>query len=266
MWKWEIENKAKGTIVILHDMIEHHEYYIDLISKFNSIGYHVLMGDLPGQGQTTRMNKGHVEDFKQYIERLTEWVDVANRYELPVIVVGQGLGGLILAEALKEESIQIDGAIFLNPLFTFKQSFINRKNLLKSSIRLSRDESKFKLGVDLSSFTSDNKWLERYSKDELLTEEVSYHWYSLINERMNNIENDMDLIHVDVLCIHSNENDIIDVDRNVNIIKKVDNGYLKIVRLNNIEHGIFQRENISVPFYHLERFLDDIQHRIGFMG
>ncbi len=265
MWKWEIEGKAKGIVVILHDMLEHHEYYLDLISKFNSEGYHALIGDLPGHGQTTRINKGHVEDFKQYIDRLKEWVDDASLYELPIIVVGQGLGGLIVTEALKEGELNIDGAVLLNPLYTFKQSFMNRKNLLKSSIRLTSDNSKFKLGIRMDSFTTDKKVLEQYKNDDLLIKEVSYHWYTAINNRMNDIKDTMNEVNVPVLSIHSNENDIIDVERNVKILKEIDSDYLKLVRLNNIEHGIFQRENVSVPFYHVKRFLEDLNYHIGFI-
>jgi Lysophospholipase len=33
MWKWETENEPKGVVVIVHDLLEHHEYYDELTVK-----------------------------------------------------------------------------------------------------------------------------------------------------------------------------------------------------------------------------------------
>ncbi len=27
MWKWETDKQARGAVVVIHDMMEHHEYY-----------------------------------------------------------------------------------------------------------------------------------------------------------------------------------------------------------------------------------------------
>src|SRR5699024_12015809 len=86
MWKWETENEPKGVVVIVHDLLEHHEYYDELIVQLRRDGYHVVIGDLPGHGQTTRVNKGHISSFEQYTERLREWHKLAESYELPTFV------------------------------------------------------------------------------------------------------------------------------------------------------------------------------------
>ena len=61
MWKWETENDAKGVVVIAHNILEHTGRY-DVKKKRN--GYHVIMGDLPGQGQTLELIKVKLKILK----------------------------------------------------------------------------------------------------------------------------------------------------------------------------------------------------------
>ena len=49
MWKWETEHDAKGVVVIVHNILEHTGRYAYVIMMLRRNGYHVIMGDLPGQ-------------------------------------------------------------------------------------------------------------------------------------------------------------------------------------------------------------------------
>lgn len=49
MWKWETEHGAKGVVVIVHNILEHTGRYAYVITMLRRNGYHVIMGDLPGQ-------------------------------------------------------------------------------------------------------------------------------------------------------------------------------------------------------------------------
>ncbi|MHC0552153.1 alpha/beta hydrolase [Salinicoccus sp. CNSTN-B1] len=159
MWKWETDKRPKGVVLVIHDMMEHHDYYTGLIAQLRKDGYHVVTGDLPGHGQTTRMNKGHISDFAQYLDRVKEWHEVARAYRLPTFILGQGLGGLIAIETLRRNMVRADGLIVLNPLLAFKQSFINRKNTIRSSIRMGSDAHRFDPGLEPGYFTTDkNIW------------------------------------------------------------------------------------------------------------
>ena len=51
------ENDAKGVVVVLIIFLEHTGRYAYVITMLRRNGYHVIMGDLPGQGQTSRANK-----------------------------------------------------------------------------------------------------------------------------------------------------------------------------------------------------------------
>ena len=266
MWKWETDKRPKGVVLVIHDMMEHHDYYTGLIAQLRKDGYHVVTGDLPGHGQTTRMNKGHISDFAQYLDRVKEWHEVARAYRLPTFILGQGLGGLIAIETLRRNMVRADGLIVLNPLLAFKQSFINRKNTIRSSIRMGSDAHRFDPGLEPGYFTTDKKYLELYENDELLVRKVSHHWYrTVVNQMKDTSEYIDDMPDVPILAITSKENDIIEKSLTVKILKDINTSELTLLALDNIQHSVFQRDDITEPYHYLARFLDDQLFRIGML-
>lgn len=267
MWKWETENEPRGVVVIVHDLLEHHEYYNELTVKLRRDGYHVIIGDLPGHGQTTRMNKGHINSFDQYVERVTEWHELARKYDLPTFVIGQGLGGLIVLEAHRQHKIQSDGIVVLNPLLSFKQSFMNRKNTILTSVRVTSDESRFNLGIKMNYFTQDEQFLKRYKTDELIVDKVSYQWYkTIINQMKITAENMEDVADVPIFCMMSNDNQIINPYLSSKYIKKSLADEFRFTMLNSAEHSIFQRENIEYPYYLMNQFFNTQLFSIGIVA
>ncbi len=91
MHKWEAVN-PKGVIVMVHGAAEHHGRYRWLIEMWRSVGMHVIMGDLPGQGLTTR-RRGHILSFDEYVYEVEEWVREAQKYDLPIFLLGHSMGG-----------------------------------------------------------------------------------------------------------------------------------------------------------------------------
>lgn len=264
MWKWETENEPKGVVVIVHDLLEHHEYYDELTVKLRRDGYHVIIGDLPGHGQTTRVNKGHINSFEQYVERVAEWHSLAIQYDLPTFIIGQGLGALIALEAHRQNRIQSDGIVALNPLLSFKQSFMNRKNTILTSVRVTNDEARFNLGIKMNYFTQDKRFLERYKRDELIVDRVSYQWYkTIINQMKLTSENMEEVSGVPILTVMSNDDQIINPYLSAKYIKRALSDDFRFTMLNSEEHSIFQRENIEYPYYLMTQFFNAQLFSIG---
>src|SRR5699024_12188922 len=90
--------------------LEHTGRYAYVITMLRRNGYHVIMGDLPGQGQTTRANKGQIANFEVYHEHVLEWIRIANEYKLPTYFLGVGLGGLIILNLLDRESTRLNSS------------------------------------------------------------------------------------------------------------------------------------------------------------
>ncbi|MED1919597.1 alpha/beta hydrolase, partial [Bacillus thuringiensis] len=95
MWNYEAE-EAKAVIVIVHGAMEYHGRYEAVAEMWNHIGYHVVMGDLPSHGTTSRSQRGHIDSFDEYIVEVKLWVKEARKYRLPIFLFGHSMGGLIV--------------------------------------------------------------------------------------------------------------------------------------------------------------------------
>ena len=149
MWKWEAEGTAKAVIVMVHGSMEHHGRYKWLAQMWKSSGYHVVMGDLPGQGTTTRAFRGHIDSFDEYLDAVKIWLEAAYEYSLPVFLLGHSMGGLISIRLLQEEEWDIAGVILSSPCLGLKRQPSKMLNLL--SYGLNVVYPKFKVDSGLSS-------------------------------------------------------------------------------------------------------------------
>ena len=164
----ETENDAKGVVVIAHNILEHTGRYAYVITMLRRNGYHVIMGDLPGQGQTSRANKGQIEDFNEYHENVLEWIKIANEYKIPTFVLGVGLGGLILLNLLERVELPIEGLMLISPLLEFNQSGKGRKNKLLSNVGKASKDTRFKIGITAQDLTRNDEVIEETENDALM--------------------------------------------------------------------------------------------------
>ena len=67
---------------------------------WNHSGYHVVMGNLPAHGTTSR-NRGYPL-FDEYIEEIKLWVKEARKYRLPIFLFGHSMGGLVVIGMMQE--------------------------------------------------------------------------------------------------------------------------------------------------------------------
>jgi len=111
----------KRVLTIVHGLGEHTRRYRYVADWLNARGTHVLIGDLPGHGQSPGI-RGHVDDFSQYIDAACALQSSAvGRWGtgLPHFVLGHSLGGLITALAAPrlQDRPEIRGLLLSSPCF-----------------------------------------------------------------------------------------------------------------------------------------------------
>ena len=237
MWKWETEHDAKGVVVIVHNILEHTGRYAYVITMLRRNGYHVIMGDLPGQGQTSRANKGQLEHFDIYHETLIEWVRIANEYKIPTFVMGVGLGGLILLNVLEKTELPIEGMLLLSPLLEFKRNNKTRKNMLISNVGKGSKDARFKLGIETKDLTRNDEVIEETKQDGLMLRKVTYKWYNILLETMKDtVQHFKDIQSMPTLLMYGTEDKLLEL-RSFNELK------------NNLNTNEFYFK-VWVGFYH----------------
>ena len=108
------KKNAKAVIVIVHGAGEHYGRYRWLVEQWNGNGYHVIIGDLPGQGKTNG-KRGHIDSFDEYINTVEQWLNEAFTFQLPVLLFGHSMGGLIVIRTMMEKTLPVNAVILSSP-------------------------------------------------------------------------------------------------------------------------------------------------------
>lgn len=266
MWKWETEHDAKGVVVIVHNILEHTGRYAYVITMLRRNGYHVIMGDLPGQGQTSRANKGQIEHFDIYHETLIEWVRIANEYKIPTFVMGVGLGGLILLNVLEKTELPIEGMLLLSPLLEFKRNNKTRKNMLISNVGKGSKDSRFKLGIETKDLTRNDEVIEETKQDGLMLRKVTYKWYNIVLETMKDtIQHFKDIQSMPMLLMYGTEDKLLEL-RSFNELKNnlnTNEFYFKVWE--GFYHEIHNEPERDQVMRYVLTFLNNSVNTMGFI-
>jgi lysophospholipase len=209
MWKWEAE-EAKAVIVIVHGAMEHHGRYVTLADLWKEKGYHVVIGDLPGHGTTSR-RRGHINHFDEYIEEVKRWIQEARKYQLPIFLLGHSMGGLIVIRTLQETGMEVDGVILSSPCLGVlsQPSAVLRAaskilNVVAPGLQVSSP-----LTVEMA--TRNKEIRDSMENDSLYLQKVSVRWYSeLVKGIEKAYKHQSEFPNVPLLLMQACEDKIVD--------------------------------------------------------
>ncbi|EFS17822.1 alpha/beta fold hydrolase [Staphylococcus capitis] len=266
MWKWETEIDAKGVVVIAHNILEHTGRYAYVITMLRRNGYHVIMGDLPGQGQTSRANKGQIDDFNTYHENLLEWIKIANEYKIPTFVLGVGLGGLIVLNLLEKAELPIEGVMLLSPMLELRRTGKGRKNKIISNLGKMSKDTRFKVGISSQDLTRNEEIIDETDNDGLMLKKVTYRWYNLIVEKMKEtMDHIKDIKQLPALIMYGTEDKILETDAIIELKDKLASNELYFKAWNGLYHEIHNEPERDQVMRYVLTFLNNSVNTMGFV-
>ena len=113
----DLVNSPKATILILHGLAEHYRRYDYIASKFVSNNFNVYRYDHRGHGDSDG-KRGYVDETHTFVKDLKIIIDLVKEenQDLPLFVLGQGMGGHIMSIIGGDYDDLVDGMIFCSPL------------------------------------------------------------------------------------------------------------------------------------------------------
>ncbi|MDQ0215770.1 lysophospholipase [Oikeobacillus pervagus] len=178
MRKWETEDGfAKAVIIMIHGAMEHHGRYWWVAEMWRSSGFHVLMGDLPGQGLSSRRKRGHIDSFDEYIDEVKTWVQSAAQYEMPIFLLGHSMGGLIAVRLLQEARLPITGVILSSPCLGIHFTPPKMLNFLSYGLNYLLPSLKVSPRLTIEMATRNKEVQKVDMNDTLFLTKVSVRWY-----------------------------------------------------------------------------------------
>lgn len=266
MKKWETEGKANGVIVIVHGAMEHSGRYTWLVQKWLSAGYHVINGDLPGQGMTSRANRGHINSFEEYIDTVETWVNEAYTFGLPVFMLGHSMGGLVVIKMLQSREFNLAGVILSSPCFG---TLINPPKMLDTIshvMNLVYPSYRRGTGITIDMATRNKEVIEFDLNDSLYVTSVSIRWYrELVKAMKDAFDFDEDFPDIPLLVMQAGDDKI--VDRNMvrewfNYFPASEKHYKEWP---NLYHEIFNEPEREDVFQYAKSFVEARLRNIGYI-
>lgn len=257
MWKWESEvEQPKGVIVIVHGAAEHHGRYKWLVEMWKLSGYHVVMGDLPGQGTTTR-RRGHIQSFDEYIMEINAWIKEAKIYGLPLCLLGHSMGGLVLIRALQEKHQEVKAILLSSPCLgtVYKPNKVielasKGLNIFAPSLKVDS-----KLNVEIA--TRNKEVQEIDQNDSLYVTKVSIRWYRELKKAMEEAQKQIKKFQdVPLLLMQGGEDKIVDKSLVKEWFNKVDIMEKSYKEWKGLYHEIFNEPEREEVFETAKRFFD----------
>ncbi|MBM7838387.1 lysophospholipase [Alkalihalobacillus xiaoxiensis] len=176
--------EARGVVVIVHGAGEHSGRYKWLIEKWNLHGFDCLIGDLPGQGES-RGKRGHIDSFKQYIKTVDRWLKHARTKQLPIILLGHSMGGLIAVRTLIErDNTFIQAVVLSSPCLELSMPVPAPKRAAAKMLNHIAPALSMKSGLEPELTTRSEQIREEYARDPLRVTKVSARWYHELSKAM----------------------------------------------------------------------------------
>ncbi len=208
MYTKKAEGKAHATVVIVHGAGEHHGRYDWLTKQWNRNGYHVVLGDLPGQGKTAGL-RGYIRSFEDYIYTIESWVEQAKAFELPIVLLGHSMGGLAAIRTIKERTLPICAVVLSSPCLGLVKEPPKALDRLTSLLNIVCPRLRLETNVEAGIGTRNEQIKARDAVDPLYNRKVSVRWYYELRKAMELAQEDRELPNIPFLVLQGGDDRIV---------------------------------------------------------
>ena len=223
----------KATILIVHGLAEHYRIYDYVTSKLISNKFNVYRYDHRGHGDSDG-KRGYVDNIETLTNDLRTIINLVKEENpnLPLFVLGQGLGGHVMIRLGGETDSLVDGMIFSSPLVCDYGNYTRFK------------EESYDNDFDLASVANihnlshDYDFIQSYEDDELVLKEVTVGIYNAINKSASNILQYLYKFAYPCLIFHGSMDSITDCEDSRYLFNNIISTDKEIKILNGLYHKL----------------------------
>lgn len=170
---WMPDGESKAVVVVVHGLVEHSGRYMNVVNQIVPKGYAVYALDHRGHGKSEG-ERAHVKRFDELIEDLKIFVDFVRKNEKgkKLFMLGHSMGSLIAMLYVAKYPEGISGLI-LSGTGARPGKISPVVKALLSLIAKVAPKAKFALPWDPSFISRDEKVVEAYVNDPLVSQKAS---------------------------------------------------------------------------------------------
>lgn len=265
MWEWEAEGQPKAVVTIIHSAYEHHRRYAWLIERLRNSGFHVVIGDLPGHGEVTKQKPIHDESFNLYESYIKQLVEVSMTHNLPVFVLGHGLGATLLMQALQERTIECAGVILTSPWLNLRIQPSKMTTALSTMGKLA-DNLKSTHEITIKQLTRNYDVYVQEKEDPYFNTRITVKWYKDLQHLMKQTSSHLESIQeIPVLMMTGERDKITDTTHSKHWLIRQKLFEFQYKEWKNCFHDLFHEPERDDVFHYTESFMHNSLRSLGYI-
>ncbi|WP_179392530.1 alpha/beta hydrolase [Sporosarcina sp. JAI121] len=261
VWKWEAEGQPKAVVAIVHNVYEHHSRNAWLIQKLRNNGFHVVTGDLPGHGAegVGTIHDKQFDTYNKYVEKL---IAVGLDDNLPLFIIGHGMGATFIMRHLQRRKIECAGVILSSPWLALRHQppkFSNVLAKLSTSMKLDHE-------ISIEMLTSNHDLYEEAKQDDLYRTESTVAWYKELQAYMKSVVLHEGSMHDIPVLMHSAQDDrITDISIAKKWLLRQDLSEFQYKQWKRLYHDVYQEPEREEVYLYTESFMNNVLRSLGYV-
>ena len=211
---WEVRD-ARAAIVVVHGLGEHSGRYTEFGERMAGWGMSTFAVDLRGHGLSDG-RRGHVPSFDIYLQELDRFrreVEGLADLHVPLFLLGQSMGGLIVSRYLEEYNTRFSGGVILSPWLATAMEVPRWKTTLASALSRALPALPFASGLDPAALSRDPEVVEAYRADPLVHDRITPRLFAEVSTAMGLVFQRSDRIREPLLLLMGGADRIVNTER-----------------------------------------------------
>jgi len=238
-WK---RDDALGSICLIHGIGEHSKRYDHWAERFNNAGYSFFSLDLPGHGESSG-KRGHIDKFDTYLDIIENLLQsaAADHPDLPLILYGHSMGGLIAFRYLLSERSKPAMAVLSSPWLGL---VVKPASILIGIAKLvQRIYPAFlqKTELEQKYISHDLNEVEKYKNDPLIHDKISVNTFVGMQKAIDYVFNHIDQLVTPAIVLHGSDDMITAHDASQKVVSMTEKA--EFVSMPGLYHEMHNEEN-----------------------
>lgn len=247
--------RARAVLINLHGLGDHSGLYPTLAAHFPPRGVALYSYDMRGNGRSPGQ-RAYVRDWHEYLDDLEAFLRRVREWEpdLPVFILGNSLGGLVVLEYALDHPGELSGVIAAAP--PLGQLAVPRPLLALGRV-MSRIWPRFSLevGMDLSGLARDPKVIQSVVADPLFHRRGTARLSTEVTAAIARVQARAADLAVPLLLLHGSADRMVPPDGTRSFFSRVALADREFREYEGAYHGLFADLNHEEVLHDVERWI-----------
>lgn len=246
---------ARGAVLLVHGLGEHAGRYDPLARLLNAWGFVVRGYDHYGHGQSGGA-RGSLPHELRLLDDLADLVEsTRNRHpELPLVLLGHSLGGLVAAGFVARGVVPVDGLVLSSPAFATRLTPVQK--MLMAVVPRVAPNLTLRNGLDPEYLSHDPAVVAAYRSDPLVHDRISARLARFITDEAALVHSCAPRWLVPTLLLYAGQDRLVDPAGSAAFAEAAPREVVSTHCYRELYHEIFNEVRSRLVFEALRRWLD----------